>query len=433
MPGTVVVGTQWGDEGKGKIIDFCARDADVVVRFNGGSNAGHTVMVETEVFRFHLIPSGILRPEKLNLVGNGVVVDVEVLLSEIEELKGRGHPVDNLRVSERAHVVMPYHKTLDGLEEELKGGLKAGTTMRGIGPTFEDKAARIGVRVGDLLDEEALKERLATLIPMKQRMIEAYGGQDRLSKDALFETACDWGNRLRAYVRDTSLLLDEALNEGKRVLFEAAQGTHLDIDHGIYPFGTSSNVVVGSASVGSGVGVRHLNQVIGVAKAFTSRVGTGPFPSELAGEEASHLRDKSLGEYGTTTGRPRRIGWLDLVMVRFAARVNSLDYLAVTKLDVLGGIDPLRVCVAYEHGGETLRDFPASMRVFAACRPVYEEVAGWEDISEDSWVEAVKRGYGEFPGQMRAYLDLLSRETGVPVGLVSVGPAREATLDLRGT
>ncbi len=433
MPGTVVVGTQWGDEGKGKIIDFCARDADVVVRFNGGSNAGHTVMVEAEIFRFHLIPSGILRPEKLNLVGNGVVVDVEVLLSEIEELKGRGHPVHNLRVSERAHVVMPYHKTLDGLEEELKGGLKAGTTMRGIGPTFEDKAARIGVRVGDLLDEEALKERLATLVPMKQRMIEAYGGKDRLSKDALFETARDWGNRLRVYVRDTSLLLDEALNEGKKVLFEAAQGTHLDIDHGIYPFGTSSNVVVGSASVGSGVGVRHLNQVIGVAKAFTSRVGTGPFPSELTGEAASHLRDKSLGEYGTTTGRPRRIGWLDLVMVRFAARVNSLDYLAVTKLDVLGGLDPLRVCVAYEHDGETLRDFPASMRVFGACRPVYEEVAGWEDISEDSWVEAVKRGYGEFPGQMRAYLDLLSRETGVPVGLVSVGPAREATLDLRGT
>ncbi len=433
MPGTVVVGTQWGDEGKGKIIDFCARDADVVVRFNGGSNAGHTVMVETEVFRFHLIPSGILRPEKLNLVGNGVVVDAEVLLSEIEELKGRGHPVDNLRVSERAHVVMPYHKTLDGLEEELKGGLKAGTTMRGIGPTFEDKAARIGVRVGDLLDEEALRERLAILIPMKQRMIEAYGGKDNLSEQALFETARDWGNRLRAYVKDTSLLLDEALNEGKKVLFEAAQGTHLDIDHGIYPFGTSSNVVVGSASVGSGVGVRHLNEVIGVTKAFTSRVGTGPFPSELAGEEASYLRDKSLGEYGTTTGRPRRIGWLDLVMVRFAARVNSLDYLAVTKLDVLGGLDPLRVCVAYEHDGETLRDFPASMRVLGACRPIYEEVAGWEDISEDSWVEAVKRGYDELPGQMRAYLDLLSRETGVPVGLVSVGPAREATLDLRGT
>ncbi len=432
MPGTVVVGTQWGDEGKGKIIDFCARDADVVVRFNGGSNAGHTVVVEAEVFRFHLIPSGILRPEKLNLVGNGVVVDAEVLLSEIEELKTRGHPVDNLRVSERAHVVMPYHKTLDGLEEELKGGLKAGTTMRGIGPTFEDKAARIGVRVGDLLDEEALKERLATLVPMKQMMIEAYGGKDRLSEEALFETARTWGNRLRAYVKDTSLLLDEALNEGKKVLFEAAQGTHLDIDHGIYPFGTSSNAVVGSASVGSGVGVRHLNQVIGVAKAFTSRVGTGPFPSELAGEEASYLRDKSLGEYGTTTGRPRRIGWLDLVMVRFAARVNSLDYLAVTKLDVLGGLDPLRVCVAYEHDGETLRDFPASMRVFGACRPVYKEVAGWEDISEDSWVEAVKRGYGEFPRQMRAYLDLLSRETGVPVGLVSVGPAREATLDLRG-
>ncbi|MCJ2555380.1 MAG: adenylosuccinate synthetase, partial [Candidatus Thermoplasmatota archaeon] len=256
MPGTVVVGTQWGDEGKGKIVDFCARNADVVVRFNGGSNAGHTVMTGAEVFRFHLIPSGILRPETLNVVGNGVVVDPEVLLAEMEELKERGHPVTNLRVSERAHVVMPYHRTLDELEEELKGGLKAGTTMRGIGPTFEDKAARIGVRVGDLLDEEALRGRLATAVPMKQRMIEAYGGEADLSKEALFETGRDWGNRLRAYVADTSLLLDHALKQGKKILFEAAQGTHLDIDHGIYPFGTSSNAVVGSASVGSGVGVR---------------------------------------------------------------------------------------------------------------------------------------------------------------------------------
>ncbi|MFQ5553146.1 MAG: adenylosuccinate synthetase, partial [Thermoplasmata archaeon] len=248
----------------------------------------------------------------------------------------------------------------------------------------------------------------------------------------LLEASRAWGKALQSYVTDTSLLLHAALEEGKEVLFEAAQGTHLDIDHGIYPYGTSSNVVAGAASVGSGVGVRHLDQVIGVTKAFTSRVGTGPFPTELGGAKASHLRDRSLGEYGTTTGRPRRIGWLDLVMVRYAARVNSLDSLAVTKLDVLGGLDPLRVCVAYEHDGETLREFPASMRVFAACRPVYEELRGWEDISEDSWVEVVKKGYDELPGEMRAYLDLLSRETGVPVGLVSVGPAREATLDLRG-
>ncbi|MFQ5918843.1 MAG: adenylosuccinate synthase [Thermoplasmata archaeon] len=433
MPGIVVVGTQWGDEGKGKIVDFCAQDADVVVRFNGGSNAGHTVMTGKEVFRFHLIPSGILRPEKMNLVGNGVVVDPEVLLGEVEELRERGHPVDNLRISERAHVVMPYHKTLDGLEEELKGGLKAGTTMRGIGPTFEDKAARIGLRVGDLLDEEALRTRLAASVPMKQKLIEAYGGKERLAEEGLFEIARNWGEGLRRYVEDTSLRLHHALEAGKEVLFEAAQGTHLDIDHGIYPFGTSSNVVVGAASVGSGVGVRHLNQAIGVTKAFTSRVGTGPFPTELEGAEAAYLRDRSLGEYGTTTGRPRRVGWFDLVMVRFAARVNSLDYLAVTKLDVLGGLDPLRVCVAYEHEEETIREFPASMRVFAGCQPIYEELSGWEAISEDSWVEAVKRGYAELPAEMRAYLDLLSRETGVPVGLVSLGPAREATLDLRGT
>ncbi len=431
MPATVVVGTQWGDEGKGKVIDYCAEEAEVVARFNGGSNAGHTVMVGQELFRFKLIPSGILRREKLNIVGNGVVVDPAVLLKEIEDLRARGYSVDNLRVSERAHLVMPYHKVLDGLEEGLKGSLKAGTTMRGIGPCYEDKAARIGLRVGDLLDEGYLKEKLESLVLMKQRLIQAYGGKEVLSKEALLKECREYGKGLRALVADTSLLLHDALEAGKEVLFEGAQGTHLDIDHGIYPYGTSSNCVTGAAAVGSGVGIRHIEEVIGVAKAFTSRVGTGPFPAELSDPEASYLRDKSLGEYGTVTGRPRRIGWLDLVMLRYSARVNSLDYLAVTKLDVLGGLDPVKVCVEYEFNGETLRHFPASMSTFARCRPVLEELKGWKDISEDTWKQAVKEGYDELPGEMREYLDFLSKGTGVRVGIVSVGPSRDATLDIR--
>ncbi len=431
MPGTVVVGTQFGDEGKGKIIDFCAEGAEVVARFNGGSNAGHTVKVGDEVFRFHLIPSGTIRRDKLNIVGNGVVVDPEVLTREVKELKDRGYAVDNLRVSERAHMVMPYHRVIDGLEEALKGSLKAGTTMRGIGPCYEDKAARVGVRFGDLVDQALLKERLSTLVPMKQRLIESYGGDEVLSYDALLKDCLRYGKALGEYAADTSLLLQEALADGKKVLFEGAQGTHLDIDHGIYPYGTSSNVVAAAAAVGSGIGFRHITEIIGVVKAFTSRVGTGPFPAELPEDQAGYLRDRSLGEYGTTTGRPRRVGWLDAVMVRFSVRVNSPDYLAVTKLDVLAGLDPVKVCVAYEYDGEELLHFPANMNVFARCQPIYEELKGWKDINEDTWREVVKAGYDETPSNLREYLAFLTKQTGIPVGIVSVGPAREETMDIR--
>lgn len=431
MPGTVVIGMQWGDEGKGKIIDFLGANAKVVVRFNGGANAGHTVMVGKEVFRFHLLPSGMVRRDTLNLIGNGVVVDPVVLQEELADLRARGYSADNLRISERAHLVMPYHRVLDGLEEGLKGAIKAGTTMRGIGPCYEDKAARIGIRMGDLLDPTLLEERLDRVIPMKQRQLQAYGGEASLSKGALLKELRGYGEAAQGMVTDTSLLLHEALEAGKAVLFEAAQGTHLDIDHGIYPYGTSSNVVSAAAAVGAGVGPHFLDQVVGVVKAFTSRVGTGPFPAELQGAEAKTLRDASLGEYGTTTGRPRRVGWMDTVMVRFAARVNGPDYLAVTKLDVLAGRPVVKVCVAYRVDGEETRHFPANMSRFARCAPVYEELAGWEDISADTWREVVKGGYDQLPSEMREYLSFLTRETGVPVGIVSVGPGREATLDLR--
>jgi adenylosuccinate synthase len=324
MPATVVVGCQFGDEGKGKVIDFLAADADVVVRFQGGANAGHTVQVGEDLYAFHLLPSGVLRKRTLNVIGNGVVVDPAQLLQEIDETRARGHPITNLRISDRAHIVMPYHKVLDGLEEKLKGGLGAGTTLRGIGPAFEDKVGRFGIRMCDLIDPELLRAKLQAIVPIKQRLIDAYGGQERLDAEALFAEHEAYGKRLAPFVIDTSAWLDAALKRRKRILFEGAQGTHLCIDHGIYPFGTSSNCVAGAAAIGAGIGPQHLKDVIGVAKAFTSRVGAGPFPTELDGSTAEHLRERGGGEYGTTTRRPRRVGWLDLVMLRMSVRVNGL-------------------------------------------------------------------------------------------------------------
>ena len=431
MTGTVVVGTQWGDEGKGKIIDYLAERADVVARFQGGANAGHTVIVGGETYKFHLLPSGVLRPGTLNVVGNGVVVDPEQLLAEVDALRGRGHAVANLRVSERAHVVMPYHKTLDPLEEALKGGLKAGTTGRGIGPAYEDKVGRTGIRVGDLLEPETLRGKLDTIVPMKNKIIAALGGQGTHLPVDLLRQATQWGERLREFVADTSALLDERFRAGARVLFEGAQGTHLCIDHGIYPFGTSSNCVAGAASPGTGVGPRHLTELLGVVKAYTSRVGTGPFPAELLGPLGDRLREKGQ-EYGTTTGRARRVGWLDLVMVRYAARVNGLTGLAVTRLDVLGGMPELRVCTAYRHGGKTLREFPASMRVLAECEPVLQEFPPWPAWDGKGWREAAAKGLKALPADLREYVAFLARESGVPLAILSVGAGREDTLDLRG-
>ena len=431
MTGTVVVGTQWGDEGKGKIIDYLAERADVVARFQGGANAGHTVIVGGETYKFHLLPSGVLRPGTLNVVGNGVVVDPEQLLAEVDALRGRGHAVANLRVSERAHVVMPYHKTLDPLEEALKGGLKAGTTGRGIGPAYEDKVGRTGIRVGDLLEPETLRGKLDTIVPMKNKIIAALGGLETHLPNDLFRQATQWGERLREFVADTSALLDERFRAGARVLFEGAQGTHLCIDHGIYPFGTSSNCVAGAASTGTGVGPRQLTEILGVVKAYTSRVGTGPFPAELLGPLGDRLREKGQ-EYGTTTGRARRVGWLDLVMVRYAARVNGLTGLAVTRLDVLGGMPELRVCTAYRHGGKTLREFPASMKVLAECEPVLREFPPWPAWDGKGWREAAAKGLKALPADLREYVAFLARESGVPLAILSVGAGREDTLDLRG-
>jgi adenylosuccinate synthase len=428
MPATVVVGCQFGDEGKGKVIDFLAANADVVVRFQGGANAGHTVQVGEDLYAFHLLPSGVLRKRTLNVIGNGVVVDPAQLLQEIDETRARGHPITNLRISDRAHIVMPYHKVLDGLEEKLKGGLGAGTTLRGIGPAFEDKVGRFGIRMCDLIDPELLRAKLQALVPIKQRLIDAYGGQERLDAEALFAEHEAYGKRLAPFVIDTSAWLDAALKRRKRILFEGAQGTHLCIDHGIYPFGTSSNCVAGAAAIGAGIGPQHLTDVIGVAKAFTSRVGTGPFPTELDGATAEHLRERGGGEYGTTTRRPRRVGWLDLVMLRMSVRVNGLTRLAVTKLDVLGGLDRVRVCVGYRHEGAIVKEFPASMRVLSAAEPIYREFKGWPDLSEAEWTGIAGRGRRALPATTQRYVAFIESQLKVPVRTLSVGRSRAATM-----
>jgi len=430
MPAIVVVGCQWGDEGKGKIIDFLADDADVVVRFQGGANAGHTVQVGSDLYAFHLLPSGILRQRVLNVIGNGVVVEPAQLLKEIEEVRSRGHPAENLRISDRAHVVMPYHKIIDGLEEKLKGNLGAGTTLRGIGPCFEDKVGRFGIRMCDLVDPEVLRAKLEKTVPIKQKVIHALDGADVLDFEEIVREHAEYGQRLAAYVADTSVLLEAQLRRRKRVLFEGAQGTHICIDHGIYPFGTSSDCVAGAASVGAGVGPKYLADILGVVKAFTSRVGTGPFPTEQEGEVATHLRETGGGEYGTTTRRPRRVGWIDLVMLRMSVRVNGLTGIAVTKLDVLGGLDRVKACVSYRDQGETVREFPASMKVLSACEPVYKAFRGWPEMTEADWIRIAQKGKRALPEPVRKYLAFLEASLHVPVKIASVGRSRAATMRL---
>ena len=430
MSGTVILGCQFGDEGKGKVIDYLAERADLVVRFNGGANAGHTVLVGEEKYAFHLVPSGILRPSTVNVIGNGVVLEPATLLQELDELHRRGHAAENLRISDRAHVVMPYHKVQDRVEEDLKGRLKAGTTGRGIGPAYEDKVGRFGIRMADLLDPTVLQDKLETIVPIKQRLLQAYGSHEVLDAKAIFREHAGYGDKLAKYVTDTSILVDGAVRSGKRVLFEGAHGTLLDVDFGVYPFGVSSNTAAAMASIGSGVGPQAINEVVGVVKGFTSRVGTGPFPAELQDATADHLREKGGGEYGTTTHRPRRVGWLDLVMLKLAARVNGLTGIAVTKLDVLGGLKTIKVCTAYTFADERIEDFPADMRLLSKARPIYEEFEGWPELKEDAWARLAKSGYDALPASMRAYLDAISETMRTPIRLVSIGRSRDATIDL---
>ncbi|GEA14235.1 adenylosuccinate synthetase [Moorella sp. E308F] len=421
MAAVVLVGAQWGDEGKGKITDYLAEKAEVVVRYQGGSNAGHTVMVGEQEFKLHLVPSGILYPGKLCLIGNGVVVDPAVLVQELDGLAERGIDTSSLRISDRAHLILPYHKGLDAAEEERRGQAQIGTTKRGIGPAYVDKTARTGIRVGDLLDWEEFRGKLARNLAAVNEMLAKIYDRPGYVLEAILDEYAGYARRLRPLIADTVRLVNEALKNGRRVLFEGAQGTLLDLDQGTYPFVTSSYPTAGGACIGAGIGPTKINKVLGVVKAYTTRVGAGPFPAEITGSIGDTLREQGR-EYGTTTGRPRRCGWLDTVILRHAAEVNGLTGLALTKLDVLTGIDPLRICTGYRYGGEIIRDFPASLKVLQQCEPVYEEVPGWqEDIT-------AARSLADLPAACRSYIRRLEELTGVPVHLIAVGPRRDQTI-----
>lgn len=426
MPSVVVVGCQWGDEGKGKIVDYLSAQADYVVRYQGGSNAGHTIKVGNETYRLRLLPSGVLHRKKL-VIGNGVVVDPEVLLKEISDLKARGFNAD-LSLSDRAHVTLAYHKQLDAAEEEFKGGLRAGSTLRGIGPTYADKMSRCGIRTSDLLDPDILRQKIDQNVILKQRLLtQVYQLSVLVSKEDLLDVCAKFGEALRNYIVDTSIVVNKALDEGRRVLFEGAQGFLLDIDHGVYPYGTSSNTVAGAVCTGVGVGPGRIGEVLGVVKAYTSRVGVGPLPTELKDELGSKLQTKG-DEFGTVTGRKRRCGWLDAVAVRYASRVNGVTGIALTKLDTLAGFDPIRICKAYRVNGNIVSEQPASISAYSKCEPIYEEMDGWPDLAESEWLAISKRGYETLPKEMRAYVAKIESITQAKVKIVSIGQSRDATI-----
>jgi adenylosuccinate synthase len=422
VPATVIVGAQWGDEGKGKIVDLLARDSDLVCRYNGGPNAGHTVVVAGETYKLHHLPSGILYPGTDCVIGAGCVVDPEVLIAELDDLEARGVATGRVHLSGNAHVIMPWHRLIDQASERRLGKRKIGTTRRGIGPTYADKAFRLGIRVQDLLDPKILRQKIELALAEKNVWLEQVYGAQPLELDELDERYEGYARRLRPLIADTSLLVDRALADGKSVLLEGANATLLDIDHGTYPFVTSSSTLAGGAASGIGIGPTRIDAVIGVAKAYVTRVGEGPFPTEIQGPAQARIRD--LGdEFGTTTGRERRCGWLDLVGLRFAARVNGLTSLALTKLDVLSHVDPIPVCVAYRlRGGEVTRELPAHQSDFHQAEAVYEELPGWLEPLDGA------EGLESLPDTARNYVELVEREVGVRVELVGTGRERERVL-----
>lgn len=421
MATLIIVGAQWGDEGKGKVTDVLAERADVIVRYQGGNNAGHTVVVGDRTYKLHLIPSGVFYQGKTCLIGNGVVIDPSVLVDELDYLHGFGISTDALRISYGAHLIMPYHIKLDQVEEARKGANKIGTTLRGIGPAYMDKFARVGLRVADLLDEDGFADKLRRILDEKNNLLVKAYGAEPLDYASIRDAYLGYAERLRPLVADTSLLIHQALAAGKNILFEGAQGTLLDIDFGTYPFVTSSHPIAGGACVGAGIGPTAIDRVLGVVKAYTSRVGEGPFPTELRDATGDWIRERG-GEFGTTTGRPRRIGWLDAAIVRFSARVSGLTGLAVTKLDTLAGLPRVKMCVGYRRGGVISPEFPPTLDMLRDCEPVYEEFDGW-----DSDLDSV-RTYEDLPRNIRRYLDRLEQVVGVPVAMVSLGQERRQTI-----
>ena len=421
MSSVVVVGTQWGDEGKGKITDFLSEKAEYVARYQGGDNAGHTIQFGGETYKLHLIPSGIFSPEKLCIIGNGVVVNPKSLVTELAYLHERNITTDNLRISDRAHVILPYHIELDRLQEEAKGDKKIGTTIKGIGPAYMDKAARVGIRIADLLDREVFEERLRLNLEDKNRQFTKLYDVSPMNFEEILEEYYEYGQQIKQYVCDTSVLLNDALDNGKRVLFEGAQGVMLDIDQGTYPFVTSSNPLAGGVTIGSGVGPSKVTKVVGVCKAYTSRVGDGPFPTELFDEIGSRIREVGR-EYGTTTGRPRRVGWFDSVVMRHSKRVSGITNLCLNSIDVLTGLETVKICVSYrKSNGEEISHYPASLVELGQCEPVYEELPGWtEDITGC-------RTLDELPIEAQNYVRRVSELVGVKISTFSVGPDRNQT------
>ncbi len=421
MPTTVLIGAQWGDEGKGKVTDHLSESADVVVRYQGGNNAGHTIIVDGERFALTLIPSGVLYPQVTPVIGNGCVIDPAVLVEEMAELDSRGIDPTRLRISGNAHVIMPYHRKLDAVMERFLGQQQIGTTKRGIGPAYMDKFSRHGIRVQDLFDPKILRQKLEIALKDKNRILTKVYNSLPMDLEPIIEEYLAYGESLSDYVADTSLLLWEAQQAGKNIIFEGAQGTLLDIDHGTYPFVTSSNPTAGGATTGSGIGPTTIDRIIGVAKAYITRVGTGPFPTELHDETGERMVELG-GEFGTVTGRRRRCGWLDLVALKYAVRVNGLTELAMTKLDILSHFDGLKVAVAYDSLGERFNEFPRQQRILYNCHAVYEELPGWNtDISG-------VRSFDDLPKEAKTYVEYVEEAIGIPVTMIGVGPARDATV-----
>lgn len=425
MSTVVITGAQWGDEGKGKIVDILTEDADYIVRYQGGHNAGHTVVIGESKFVLHLIPSGILRPGKKCVIGNGVVIDPQALLAEIDGLLEKGISVrENLLISGRAHIIMPYHRAIEKESEKQKGSLKIGTTGRGIGPTYADKMARVGVRVSDILDKEVFREKLKTNIQEMNYFLDRLYGAKGFVLEDIYDEYTGYAERLRDFVTDTAVLLNRVLREGKNVLFEGAQGTHLDVDHGTYPYVTSSNATSGGACTGTGVGPTRIDKVVGVVKAYTTRVGSGPFPTELHDATGEFLRDKGR-EYGATTGRPRRCGWFDAVATRYAADVNGFTGMVLTKMDVLDDLDEIKICTGYRYQGKQYTDMPSQLNVLEECQPVYETLQGWKAST------AGLSDYEALPLNAKKYIERLKELIGVDIDIISTGFRRDETIILK--
>lgn len=421
MPATIIVGAQWGDEGKGKLTDLLADQVDYVVRYQGGDNAGHTIVNGDQTVKLHLIPSGILYSRIVSVIGNGVVVNPRVLLAEMDGLEARGIDTSKLKISNNAHMVMPYHLLLDAAGEKKLGDNLIGTTCKGIGPAYTDKASRIGLRIQDLMDRDIFKIKLEQALKVKNPLLTAVFGLEPLEAEPIVDEYMSYADRLRPHVEDTSLLLHRALNDGKQVILEGAQGTLLDIDHGTYPFVTSSSPCSGGAIEGAGIGPGRIDSVVGILKAYVTRVGSGPFPTELHDGDGEEMLQRGV-EFGTTTGRKRRCGWFDAVLLRYAVRINGLTSLALTKLDVLSSFDKIKICTAYEYEGEIYDEFPPHQTIFHKAKPIYEEMPGWGvDISEASRLE-------DLPQQARDYVARLEELAGIPISLISVGPKRDQTI-----